>query len=125
MDYFVTQDDNEKQIFFTYERFLTMQDLKIHNSSNALKDFIKTTEGHLEEEISISTGKNIIQASDDPIGAVELSGLEQVSERFNQYSRNANNAINRLTIADNALVGITNLMMRAKEISIQAANDTF
>jgi len=59
LDYFVTQDDNEKQIFFTYERFLTMQDLKIHNSSNALKDFIKTTEGHLEEEISISTGKNI------------------------------------------------------------------
>tara|TARA_B100001057_G_C22755840_1_gene913711 strand:- start:276 stop:569 length:294 start_codon:yes stop_codon:yes gene_type:complete len=58
-DYFVTQDNNEKHIFFTYERFLTMKDIKIHNSSDALKDFIKTTDGHLEEEISISTGKNI------------------------------------------------------------------
>ena len=62
----------------------------------------------LNEEIQslqnkISSGKNIIQASDDPIGAVELSGMQQVKERFNQYSRNADNAINRLTIADNAL----------------------
>ena len=86
--------------------------------------------GKLNEDIQslqskISTGKNIIQASDDPIGAVELSGLQQVKERFNQYSRNADNAINRLTIADNALQAITNLMVRAKELSIQAANDTF
>ena len=84
----------------------------------------------LNEEIQslqnkIASGKNIIQASDDPIGAVELSGLQQVKERFNQYSRNANNAINRLTIADNALQGITNLIVRAKELAIQAANDTF
>lgn len=59
LNYFVTQDDNEKHIFFTYERFLTMQDKKIHNSSNALKDFISKTKGHLEEEISIFTGKNV------------------------------------------------------------------
>ena len=86
--------------------------------------------GKLNEEIQslqnkISTGKNIIQASDDPIGAVELSGLQQVKERFNQYSRNADNAINRLTIADTALQAVTNLMVRAKELAIQSANDTF
>jgi flagellar hook-associated protein 3 FlgL len=86
--------------------------------------------GKLNEDIQslqnkISTGKNILQASNDPIGAVKLSGLEQVSERYNQYNRNADNAINRLTIADNALQAMTNLMIRAKEIAIQAANDTF
>lgn len=86
--------------------------------------------GKLNEEIQslqnkISTGKNIVQASDDPIGAVNLSGLQQVKERFGQYSRNADNAINRLTIADTALQSITNLMVRAKELAIQAANDTF
>ena len=48
--------------------------------------------GKLNEEIQslqnkISTGKNIVQASDDPIGAVNLSGLQQVKERFSQYSR--------------------------------------
>merc|ERR1711991_1230492 len=45
--------------------------------------------------------------------------------RFSQYSRNADNAINRLTIADTALQSVTNLMLRAKELAIQAANDTF
>ena len=47
--------------------------------------------GKLNEDIQslqnkISTGKNIVQASDDPIGAVNLSGLQQVKERFSQYS---------------------------------------
>ena len=58
--------------------------------------------GKLNEEIQslqnkISTGKNIVQASDDPIGAVELSALQQVKERFSQYSKNADNAINTET----------------------------
>ena len=90
-----------------------------------VESFSKLNEDIQSLQNKISTGKNIIQASDDPIGAVELSGLQQVKERFNQYSRNADNAINRLTIADNALQSITNLMTRAKELAIQAANDTF
>ncbi len=87
--------------------------------------FSKLNENIQSLQNKISSGKNIIQASDDPIGAVELSGLQQVKERFNQYSRNADNAINRLRIADNALQSITSLMVRAKELTIQAANDTF
>ena len=87
--------------------------------------FSKLNEDIQSLQNKVSTGKNIIQASDDPIGAVELSGLKQVKERFNQYSKNADSAINRLTIADTALQGITNLMVRAKELSIQSANDTF
>ena len=90
-----------------------------------VESFSKLNEDIQSLQNKISSGKNIIQASDDPIGAVELSGLQQVKERFNQYSRNADNAINRLTIADNALQSITNLMARAKELAIQAANDTF
>ena len=87
--------------------------------------FSKLNEDIQSLQNKVSTGKNIIQASDDPIGAVELSGLKQVKERFDQYSRNADSAINRLTIADSALQSITSLMVRAKELSIQAANDTF
>ena len=75
--------------------------------------------GKLNEEIQslqnkISTGKNIVQASDDPIGAVNLSGLQQVKERFSQYSRNADNAINRLTICNcksiNCIIGISRIL---------------
>ena len=84
----------------------------------------------LNEEIQsiqnkISSGKNITQASDDPIGAVKLSGLNQVSEKFNQYSINADSGINRLNIADTSLSSIVNLMVRSSELALQAANDTF
>ena len=87
--------------------------------------FSKLNEDIQSLQNKISSGKNIVQASDDPIGAVELSGLQQVKERFGQYSKNADSAINRLTIADTALQSITSLMVRAKELTIQAANDTF
>ena len=47
----------------------------------------------LNEEIQsiqnkISSGKNILQASDDPVGAVELSGLSQVKGKISQYIEN-------------------------------------
>ena len=40
--------------------------------------FSKLNEDIQSLQNKISTGKNILQASDDPIGAVELSGLQQV-----------------------------------------------
>ena len=83
---------------------------KLFNQQQVQK-FSKLNEDIQSLQNKISTGKNILQASNDPIGAVKLSGLEQVSERYNQYIRNADNAINRLTIADNALQAITNLMV--------------
>ena len=90
-----------------------------------IRQFSSLNEDIQKLQDRISSGKNIIVASDDPIGAVNLSGLQQVKERFSQYSRNADNAINRLTIADTALQSVTNLMVRAKELAIQAANDTY
>ncbi len=83
----------------------------------------------LNEEIQsiqnkIASGKNILQASDDPIGAVELSGLGQVQGKIKQYIENIDSAQSRLSLADVALDGVVNVMIRVKELSIQAANDT-
>ena len=63
--------------------------------------------GKLNEEIQslqnkISTGKNIVQASDDPIGAVNLSGLQQVKERFSQYSNTDSICYSDWTVIDNS-----------------------
>ena len=90
-----------------------------------VKTFTKLNEEIQNLQAKISSGKKFIQASDDPVSAVELSALSQVKEKFNQYSKNAVNAINRLNIADSSLKAVTNIMLRASELSIQAANDTF
>ena len=87
--------------------------------------FGKLTENIQSLQGKISSGKNFVTASDDPVAAAELSGLKTVAERFNQYYKNANSGINRLNIADASLQSITNLMVRARELAIQAANDTF
>ena len=87
--------------------------------------FSKLTENIQNLQSKISSGKNFVSASDDPVAAAELSGLNTVKERFNQYSENAMSGINRLNIADASLQSITNLMVRARELTIQAANDTF
>ena len=62
--------------------------------------FSKLTEQIQSLQSKISSGKNFVSASDDPVAAAELSGLNTVKERFNQYSENAISGINRLNIAD-------------------------
>ena len=59
LNYFITQDNKEKNIFFTYEKFLSHEDMEIHNSSEALKKFLEATKGHLEKDINIFSGNNI------------------------------------------------------------------
>ena len=47
-----------------------------------LKQFSSTTEELQDLQNKISTGQNILKASDDPVGAVELSGLEVVKKQI-------------------------------------------
>ena len=55
--------------------------------------------------VKISSGKNILFASDDPVGAVELSGLNDVTTRIDQFLKNADLAHDRLLLMDSTLEG--------------------
>ena len=71
----------------------------------------------------ISSGKNILLASDDPVGSVELSGFKVVKEQLDQYIKNVDNSDSRLKTIDTNLQNLTNLMVRANELMIQASSD--
>ena len=71
----------------------------------------------------ISSGKNILVASDDPVGSVELSGYKVVKEQLDQYLKNVNNSDSRLQIIDANLENLTTIMVRANELMIQASSD--
>ena len=71
----------------------------------------------------ISSGKNIVFASDDPVGAVELSGLNDISSKVQQYINNAELSLSRLQMMDDTLEATKNVFIRTKELAIQAAND--
>ena len=71
----------------------------------------------------ISSGKNIIVASDDPIGSVNLSGYKTVKQQIDQYLTNVNSAQTRLSLVDTNLQNLSTIMIRANELLIQASSD--
>ena len=71
----------------------------------------------------ISSGKNILVASDDPVRSVELSGFKVVKEQIDQYIKNVDTSDSRMRNIDVNLENLTNIMVRANELMIQASSD--
>ena len=62
--------------------------MKISNklfSDQQLNQFSKNMENIQKIQDKISSGKNIIFASDDPVGAVQLSGIKDNLSRVNRF----------------------------------------
>ena len=72
----------------------------------------------------LSTGKRINSASDDAAGLSIASKMTAQIKGLNQAVRNANDGISLLQTADGAMVEVTNMLQRMRELSVQSANDT-
>ena len=72
----------------------------------------------------ISSGKNIIFASDDPVGAA-ASGMKDNLSKVNRFIENSNIALDRLNIMDTTMEAINTVFIRAKELAVQASNDVY
>jgi len=80
---------------------------------------------HLSDiQEQISTGKRLLRPSDDPAGAAQILRLEQALSVTDQHQRNANNALNRISLEEVTLNGVQNSMIRIRELAIQGANPT-
>ncbi|MAI84685.1 MAG: flagellar hook-associated protein 3 [Rickettsiales bacterium] len=100
--------------------------MKISNklfNTQQVNQFSKQMENIQKIQSQISSGKNIIFASDDPVGAVQLSGLKDVKSKIDQYIDNTELARERLALMDSTLEASKNIFIRCNELSIQAAND--
>src|SRR3954463_6181767 len=73
---------------------------------------------------SISSGRQITAPSDDPLGTQRSLGLRSVIEGAQQHQRNIDEATGWLQTTDDALGDISNIINRAKELTIQGANDS-
>ena len=71
----------------------------------------------------ISSGKNILVASDDPVGSVDLSGYKTVKHQLDQFLKNVNSSEDRLSLVDTNLQNLSTIMIRANELLIQASSD--
>lgn len=72
----------------------------------------------------LSSGKQIRQPSDDPIGTATVLRLQSSQAQITQYLKNVDEAQSWLDLTDQALSTIGDAVQRARELIVQAANDT-
>jgi len=72
----------------------------------------------------LSTGKRINSASDDAAGLAIASRMTSQINGLAQAARNANDAISLVQTADGALVEVTSMLQRMRELAVQSASDS-
>ena len=72
----------------------------------------------------LSTGKRINSAQDDAAGLAIASKMTSQINSLDQAVRNAGDAISLVQSADGAMVEVTNMVQRMRELAIQAISDT-
>jgi flagellar hook-associated protein 3 FlgL len=72
----------------------------------------------------LSSGKRINQPSDDPYGAAKAVTLNADLAGLSAYSRNVDDGTAWTQTADGALMNINNMVQRARELLVEAGNDT-
>jgi len=72
----------------------------------------------------LSTGKRIVNPSDDPTGAAQLVGLSQSSKITEQFQRNILAIRSRLELEDTALASAGDALQRVRELTVAGLNDT-
>jgi len=72
----------------------------------------------------LSTGQRINSAADDAAGLAISSKMTSQINGLNVAVRNANDAISMIQTADGAMIEVTNMLQRMRELAVQAASDT-
>lgn len=76
--------------------------------------------GIVKTQQQIASGVRIQTPADDPVGAARLLQLEQQSAELTQYKGNMTTAKNSLLQEESVLDSVTNVLQRARELSIEA-----
>lgn len=92
--------------------------LRAQNSSRVASDMLGTAMERL------SSGKRINSAKDDAAGLAIATRMDAKVRGLNQAVRNANDGISLAQTAEGAMGEISNILVRMRELSVQAANGT-
>lgn len=79
---------------------------------------------HLNElNTQLATGKKIQQPSDDPVCASKSLQYSTTVSQIEQYQKNVDDALGWMRVTEEALDGMEDIIMRADELALQAANE--
>ncbi len=97
-----------------------------HNISgmNANRQLNITTGVQAKSSEKLASGYRINRAADDAAGLAISEKMRRQVRGLSQASNNAQDGVSWCQIADGALDEVSNMISRAKELAVQAANDT-
>lgn len=101
----------------------------VSNSTGAFYERSLAQMGRLRSSLEkfqtqISTGTRIERGSEDPAAASRLRSLARIERLSTVQAENADKIARDLTEAGDEALGVANLLSRARELAIRAANDT-
>ena len=94
-------------------------------ASQEVQKNLSQVTGRSEQSLAkLSSGMRINKAVDDAAGLAISQRLRATSSGLAQATRNANNGISYVQTAEGALNESSNIVVRLRELSVQAASDT-
>jgi flagellin len=84
------------------------------------------TQGNLTSSLErISSGLRVNRAADDAAGLSVASRMNSDNRSLKQAIRNANDGVSMVQTAEGSLNEIYNILVRMRELSVQASNETY
>ncbi len=83
-----------------------------------------TSEDQAKSYMRLSSGNRITSAGDDAAGLSISENLRAQIRSMGQAERNANDGISFVQVAEGGLTEIGNMMIRMRELAVQASSDT-
>lgn len=91
---------------------------------NTQKNLYMTRINQEKSMARLASGMRINQASDDAAGLAISENLKAQIRGLRQANRNANDGISLVQIAEGSLNEVSNMLVRLRELGVQAASDT-
>jgi flagellin len=93
-------------------------------SMNAQRNLSQTSEKQAASLNKMSSGTRITKAGDDAAGLAISEKLKGSIRSMQQANRNANDGISLIQTAEGGINEVSNILLRLRELSVQAASDT-
>jgi flagellar hook-associated protein 3 FlgL len=90
----------------------------------ATKQMTSSQTNLAKSQAQLAQGKQVINASDAPDQAATIQRLKSILTRQESYQSSLNTVKNRLQGEESTLQSVSDLLVRAKEVAVQGANDT-
>jgi flagellar hook-associated protein 3 FlgL len=88
----------------------------------AIAQILKQQTALSRTQVQVASGRRIQSPADDPIAATRILVAERAQAQLEQYSRNADTALQRLGLGEQAMTDLGTLLDRVRVLAVQAGN---